>query len=170
MLYTFMRQENKLIDHFDDNDFLYRGGDIVSALGCAFYGLEYLTQALEDTTSTRLRDAILLLLEQLVCATANAREFVRVGGATLLVRIAASIHTDRLGNTGAAMVENLLEAGQEAFEDDGSKYRVWLCDARPGQRLLLADIGEHVDYLPAGRVSFLYVGLEQQLLCVARPG
>jgi hypothetical protein len=114
----------------------------MSGLAGAFYGIQHLVHSLETADTSCMRDATLSLLHVLLTDTANAWEFVRVGGAQLLVRMAASIHSERLASKGTTSSDLLLEAGTQSFEDDGSKYRVWVCSERKEQRMLLQDIGE----------------------------
>jgi hypothetical protein len=123
--------------------YTYRTPEVMSGLAGAFYGIQHLVHTLEKANTSCMRDGTLSLLHVLLTDTANAWEFVRVGGAQLLVRIAASIHSERLASKGTTSSDLLLEAGTQSFEDDGSKYRVWICAEKKEQRMLLQDIGEH---------------------------
>jgi hypothetical protein len=110
----------------------------MSGLGGSFYGVPHLLKLLERTRCVGVRDATLLLIEPLISNhPGNASEFVRAGGAGLLVRLAATIHCERLGGDAIGQTSNLLEAGAGSYEDDGAKFRVWFRKGEPEKGMLL---------------------------------
>ena len=115
-----------------------RAEAVMSGLGGSFYGVPHLLRLLERTRCVGVRDATLLLIEPLISNhPGNASEFVRAGGAGLLVRLAATIHCERLGGDAIGQTSNLLEAGAGSYEDDGAKFRVWFRKGEPEKGMLL---------------------------------
>lgn len=124
-----------------------RASAVMTGLGGSFYGVPHLVRLLERTQCIGVRDAALLLIEPLISDhLANAGEFVRAGGAGLLVRLAATIHCERLGGDAIGQTANLLEAGAGSYEDDGAKFRVWYRRGAPEKGMLLRCVLPHFPF------------------------